>query len=190
MMDLPLPESESFAIVYDWHLDIRAGGPTGYIANLKLGVEGQGLSSVEFITRQTPKRQPKVVSQLYAEGTELVSLHEDSVTRSESLAEVDGRNLLYSLENLHQARFSSEIEQAVLPGASGALRGHDDDGRRLPAADIAALFFRGFQRDEQALSQSAMPMTKPARTTDNLALGMRDSFLERHASDYIGRVVR
>ena len=114
MMDLPLPESESFAIVYDWHLDIRAGGPTGYLANLKLGVEGQGLSSVEFITRQTPKRQPKVVSQLYAEGTELVSLHEDSVTRSESLAEVDGRNLLYSLENLHQARFSSEIEQAVL----------------------------------------------------------------------------
>lgn len=124
MMDLPLPASESVVVVYDWHLDIRSGGPTGYLANLKLGVEAQGLQSVRFITRQRSERQPKVVSALYAVGSDLVTLHEDSVTYSQKLAEHDGRNLLASLENLHQARFSAEIEQAVLRSAATLFHVH------------------------------------------------------------------
>ena len=51
-------------VFYDWHLDIRAGGPTGYLANLLLGINrvlssrGEELPNVYFATRKKKKTIP------------------------------------------------------------------------------------------------------------------------------------
>ena len=44
--------TSQFAIFHDWTLDQRSGGPPGYLANLKVGLENQNKESeVDFITR-------------------------------------------------------------------------------------------------------------------------------------------
>ena len=51
-------------VFYDWHLDIRAGGPTGYLANLLLGINralpsrSEELPDVYFATRKKKKTIP------------------------------------------------------------------------------------------------------------------------------------
>ena len=124
MNDLSKPSSEHAAIVYDWHLDIRSGGPTGYLANLKAGLEAHGNVSVQFITRSTAARTPKTVPSLFSEGSDLVVFYDDHEDFRKNLAEQDARILQTSLENLHQAAFSDEVAAEVLSSKAKLFHVH------------------------------------------------------------------
>jgi glycosyltransferase involved in cell wall biosynthesis len=49
---------DKYTIFYDWHLDIRAGGPTGYLANLQEGLKLTKTKSnleIEIVSKEVPE---------------------------------------------------------------------------------------------------------------------------------------
>lgn len=66
------------AVYFDWHVDLRAGGPPGYLANLRRGIDLTGLAdSVSFILNEN-------------RATQLAEQSAPSVTKGPLLQRTDG----------------------------------------------------------------------------------------------------
>lgn len=101
------------AIVYDWHLDARAGGPTGYLFNLREGLQAVGDRSVEFIVRpdalparQTTLGRPETQDQL-------VDVYDDPDAYARAQGRDFGGAMLRSIERYEDAGFHPEIARRI-----------------------------------------------------------------------------
>lgn len=101
------------AIVYDWYLDIRSGGPTGYLANLQMGLQAIGNSSVNFITRG-PLPESENSSKVKLVGGPLVQFNTSRADFEKSNATDIANNTIKSLESFERSGFSKEVEEKVL----------------------------------------------------------------------------
>lgn len=101
------------AIVYDWHLDARSGGPTGYLFNLRAGLEARGNHSVEFIVR--PDGVPTRKMSLGTSDTcdSLVDVYDSHDEYARAQGHDFGGSMLRSVERYEDAGFHPEIIRRI-----------------------------------------------------------------------------
>ena len=97
-----------FLIYYDWHLDIRAGGPPGYLANLRYGLDRIG-NPDEFIVELWAHKKPQ-------EGSKKQSFLEKIVDNNVFLRTLDANYLSKAKKQYYEsiARYFGDIDYVYM----------------------------------------------------------------------------
>ncbi len=111
-------------IVYDWHLDLRAGGPTGYLANLKTALGAMGDDRIEFIHRGTRPKSGTSLAKSITGSPGLLRLFDDHDSYRRLAGTEMAAGMLAALETLDGARLSQPVADAVLASKATVFHVH------------------------------------------------------------------
>lgn len=116
--------SAQTCIVYDWHLDVRAGGPTGYLANLKAALASMGDDRIEFIHRETRPKSGTSLAKSITASPGLMRVFDDYDSYRHMAGTEMATGMLAALETLDGARLSRPVADAVLASKATVFHVH------------------------------------------------------------------
>jgi len=116
--------SAQTCIVYDWHIDVRAGGPTGYLANLKAALGSMGDERIEFIHRESSPKPGTSLAKSITGSPGLTRLFDDYDSYRHLAGKEMALGMLAALETLDGTRLSRPVADAVLASKASVFHVH------------------------------------------------------------------